>query len=223
MKGCDAIKHLFTIMVCFLLLNLFAVTGFSYGYSEQQISLNNFSVEYKKYAYQKCKENNLSYEMFLAVAFNESRFTANAVHINKNGTVDRGLCQINDSCIPFLQNKNALTDKDDLFNPYINIDCYIALMKYHMDFTKNEDLALLRYQVGAGRYKAIMSGAKTTSTHQMVLKYKTDFKNYLSDNPGEIIDLYSLSNYRYLIADYPHLKTAINSQFNSFEWQGRYR
>lgn len=200
-----------------------ATSVFAYGSKEQQVSIHNFPAEYKQYAYSQCKENNLSYEMFLAVAFNESRFTADAVHINKNGTTDRGLCQINDSCISFLQNKGAITSKEDLFNVYKNIDCYIELMKYHLEFTGDEDLALLRYQVGAGRYKTIMSDKKTTSTHQTVLKYKDDFTKYLANNPLEIAELYSLSNYKYLLDEYPEYASLINSQFNAFEWQGRYR
>lgn len=210
-------------MLFLFLLLCIATKGFAYGIQEQEVTINNFPLQYKKYAYSKCKENDLSYEMFLAVAFNESRFTVNATNINKNGTIDRGLCQINDSCFSFLNSKGVLKNKEQLFDPYININCYIELMKYHKEFTGDEDLALLRYQVGAGGYKKVMSNGGTNKTHQRVLKYKKDFKEYLINNPHEILDLYSLSNFPYLCEDFPEFNSALNARFTSFEWEGRYR
>ena len=161
--------------------------------------------------------------MFLAVAFNESRFTIDAMNINKNGTIDRGLCQINDSCFSFLNSKGVLNSKEELFNPYINIDCYIELMKYHKEFTGNENLALLRYQVGAGGYKKIINSRKANETHQKVLKYRDDFRNYMKSNPLEILDLYNRDTYIYLRTDYPEYLSVLKARFISFEWQGRYR
>lgn len=160
--------------------------------------------------------------MFLAVAFNESRFTEDAVHVNKNGTIDRGLCQINDSCFSFLYNKGLIDNKEQLFDAYRNIDCYIRLMKYHLDYTQNEDLALLRYQVGAGRYAKQLS-QQQEKIYKTVLGYKDYFTSYMKTNPSEIFDLYTPDNFSYLYRQYPEHKDVLVSCFISSEWQGRYR
>lgn len=223
MKGCDIIKHIGRIIICFLLLTSLNITGWAYGSYEQNVSIDSFPSAYKQYAYTKCAENNLSYEMFLAVAFNESRFTVDAVNVNKNGTTDRGLCQINDSCFSFLKSKGVINNKNQLFDPYTNIDCYIELMKYHIAFTGDEDLALLRYQVGEGRYNQIITQDIDNDTYQRVLAYKKDFEKYLYANPIEILELYTLNNYPYLCEDFPEFKTVLTERFNSMEWTGRYR
>lgn len=143
---------------------------------------NNFDTEYKNYAKNQCELNGLSYEMFLAVAYNESRFTPEASHINSNGTTDHGLCQINDACVPFLQSRGTIDNTYDLYDVYKNIDSYIAIMSYHYSDTQDEDLALLRYQVGEGAYaKKYANGSLTNETHQKVIEIKNLYKNYLKE------------------------------------------
>lgn len=140
---------------------------------------DNFPNHIKRYAYLKCKYNNLSYTMFLAVAYNESRFQTDVEHLNKNGTIDRGLCQINDACFDFLHSRGVLNNKEELFNPYTNIDCYVELMKYHKNYALDDDKALLGYQVGEGAYKyKYGNGTLTNKTHQFVLSIKQLYDTY---------------------------------------------
>ena len=140
---------------------------------------NKFPVHLREYAQIQCEKADISYELFLAVVYNESRFQPDATHINKNGTIDRGLCQINDACHPFLYSKNIISSPDDLYNPYININAFISLMEYHLSYTTNEYHALLGYQVGEGAYRQrYENGRKTNSTHQFVWNRKLEIENY---------------------------------------------
>lgn len=143
--------------------------------------------------------------MFLAVAYNESRFQTDAVHINQNGSIDRGLCQINDACFDFLYNKGVLNSKEELFNPYINIDCYIALMKYHKTYTRDDSKALLRYQVGEGKYRRKYNeGTLTNPTHQRVLDLELKYRTYLNSLSAQL-ELQNVITTPYLLNDYPEL------------------
>lgn len=140
---------------------------------------SKFPVHLREYARTHCEKADISYELFLAVAHNESRFQPDATHINKNGTVDRGLCQINDACHPFLYSRNIISSPDDLYNPYININAFISLMEYHLSYTTDEYHALLGYQVGEGAYRQrYENGSKTNSTHQFVWNKKLEIENY---------------------------------------------
>lgn len=181
----------FKTIICAICMALIVVTmpmtTYAYGNSSTPTDLytrfEDFPLRYKFYAYYQCKINDLSYPMFLAVAYNESRFTVTAEYLNKDGTIDRGLCQINDACFDFLNRQEILDNSQQLFNPYVNIDCYITLMKYHKEYTHDDDKALLRYQVGEGAYKRrYTNGELTNSTHQRVLNYKDAYCTYLDNN-----------------------------------------
>ena len=161
----------------------------------------------KQYAFEKCSRRGISYSLFLAIAYNESRFQPDAVNINKNGTVDRGMCQINDSCHKFLQSKGIFQTTDQLFNVYINIDCFIALMEYHMSYTKNEYQSLLGYQVGEGAYKnKYANGNLTNKTHQSVWNKKCEMDEYFKENELHLLQFLNPYTYKYLARRYPILQ-----------------
>lgn len=174
-------KKLISFLMVITLIAFSSVTAFANDNNAVDC-YENFNEDYKLYAKTQCELYGISYEMFLAVAYNESRFTPEASHINSNGTKDHGLCQINDTCVPFLQKCGAINDKDDLYDVYKNIDSYIAIMSYHYSDTQDEDLALLRYQVGEGAYvKKYANGNLTNETHQRVIEIKNLYKNYLKE------------------------------------------
>lgn len=155
-----------TLMTGLLTLNVHAEQ------TEMEKEYEKFPERYRVYAQEQCEQNDLSYNIFCRVAFNESRFKPTVENTNSNGTVDRGLCQINDSCVELLIENEIINSKEDLFDPYKNIDAYVFLMSYHKDFTDDEKLALLRYQVGAGAFKnKYDNGNKTNDTFDRVIVY----------------------------------------------------
>jgi len=62
------------------------------------------------------------YKVMYAIAMAESRFRPNATNVNKNGSIDRGIFQVNDKFHPKLTNDLAFSFKE-------NIDYAIKLMK----------------------------------------------------------------------------------------------
>ena len=56
----------------------------------------------KEYTSEVCEENDIPYELVLAIIYNESRFQSEATGYNKNGTKDYGLMQLNDITYDFL-------------------------------------------------------------------------------------------------------------------------
>jgi len=132
----------------------------------------------KEYTYDVCQEKNLSHSLVLAIIYNESRFQAGATHLNTNGTTDWGLMQINDICFDFISERCGISQMSELLDPYVAIECGTELLEYHKDFTQDDSLALLRYQVGAGKYKKLTSsGTYTTSTHTFVMNIVEEYEN----------------------------------------------
>lgn len=98
------------------------------------------SAEVQEYIWNKCKAatsdyRNYYYFMLGAIQL-ESSFRSKAVHYNSNGSIDRGLCQINSCNIKSMRKLGLIGNTDDLFNIYKNIDCGFELM--------NKYIAILR-------------------------------------------------------------------------------
>lgn len=204
------IYKIFSILLTLSLLfaSVFQASAYGSGAGDDiTVLYHRLPLSVKQYAFLKCSEKNISYSLFCAVAYNESRFTSGAIHINKNGTVDRGLCQINDACHPFLIRQGLMTDPDSLFNPYTNIDCFIGLMEYHLSYTTDEYHALLAYQVGEGAFKNKYSfGSKTNTTHQSVWDKKEIMDSYFHSNTQALCQLLTPGTYPFLSKTYPQLK-----------------
>ncbi|MDR0403112.1 MAG: lytic transglycosylase domain-containing protein [Treponema sp.] len=95
--------------------------------------------------------NNASkYDIAPALAFalcwEESRYSRYAVNRNKNGSVDRGLFQLNDLSFPELS-------ADDFFNPEINARRAMAHLRWCLDNGGSELSGLAMYNVGVNRVK----------------------------------------------------------------------
>ena len=61
------------------------------------------------------KYHNVDMWLLISIAYVESRFKFNAINVNKNGSIDLGVMQINTIWLPEL-NKFGI-NKDDLFDP----------------------------------------------------------------------------------------------------------
>ncbi|MCL2013385.1 MAG: lytic transglycosylase domain-containing protein [Oscillospiraceae bacterium] len=132
--------------------------------------------ELQKYIYTLCEKNNIEYELLLALIWGESRFMTEAVNQNTNGTVDRGLMQINEI------HKEKLSKKgiDNLFDPKQNILAGISILKPLLD-KYDEKTALMAYQKGVKgmmAYKA--QGVEETRAVKNILirrnMYKTMYR-----------------------------------------------
>ena len=78
----------------------------------------------------------------------ESNFDSNAVNYNKNGSVDRGLCQLNSNSFPELSNAQ-------FFNEYVNISKSVEYMSFLLSMYNNDEkMAIYAYNCGFNRVNA---------------------------------------------------------------------
>lgn len=134
----------------------------------------------KAYTESVCEEYNVDYSLALGVIYNESRFQSSKTHLNSNGTTDYGLMQVNEVNLEYLYKTLGINSMSELLDDRVGIRCGVELLAYHKGYTNDDSAALLRYQVGAGKYKKyLQSGRYTNQTHQQVLTYQREFAAYL--------------------------------------------
>lgn len=117
--------------------------------------------------------------MFLvALAKVESHFNPKAVNYNVNGSVDRGICQLNSNTFPYLS-------KRDFFNPEVNIKHAANLLSWCIKKSKNNNVkALAFYNAGIGNVSNKRVGETTLNYIQKILdekeKLNIGWKKYLN-------------------------------------------
>lgn len=140
----------------------------------------NWNDDLKSYMQTVCAEYDVDYSLALGVIYNESRFQSGLTHMNSNGTVDYGLMQVNEVNFDYLNKTLGIRTMSELLDDKTGIRCGVQLLAYHKQYTQNDSSALLRYQIGAGKYKQYLKdGRYTNQTHQRVLTYQSEFKSYL--------------------------------------------
>lgn len=85
------------------------------------------------YIWERSNKLNLPYTMVVSVAKAESDFNINLINRNNNGTVDRGLFQINSGSLNWLASKAQIANINP-FNPYQSTDMAIAYLKEERDY-----------------------------------------------------------------------------------------
>ncbi len=135
------------------------------GYAQISRYNDYFLAEYKTYTYAVSQAYGVSYELLVAIMYNESRFIVDATNYNTNGTTDRGLMQINDVCFSTLNAAIGLPSLDSLYDPGWNITSGAYLVYYYMvRYGYNELDALLCYQCGyTGAQSYFTSGNRPVS------------------------------------------------------------
>lgn len=140
----------------------------------------SWSDELKSYTQSVCDEYNVDYSLALGVIYNESRFQSGLTHVNSNGTVDYGLMQVNEVNLDYLNKTLGIRSMSELLDDRTGIRCGVQLLAYHKQYTGNDSAALLRYQIGAGKYKQYLrKGRYTNQTHQQVLTYQSELASYM--------------------------------------------
>jgi soluble lytic murein transglycosylase-like protein len=79
-----------------------------------------------------------------ALCWEESRYRKYAVNRNTNGSVDRGLFQLNNQSFPELS-------IEDFFNPKVNVQYAMSHLRWCLDKGGSELSGLAMYNVGRGR------------------------------------------------------------------------
>lgn len=128
------------------------------------------SEELQEYLYDKCLENDLEYELILAVMYTESRFKSNLI----SKTNDYGLMQINKCNHKSLKKQLGITD---FLNPRQNIDAGIYMLSDLYSRYSDPHQVLTAYNWGEyGMLRGWKKGTRTSKYSRLVLKYKVQLE-----------------------------------------------
>jgi len=140
----------------------------NYKRPNYNITLNTL---YQDYTWERCIENNIPYELFLAMMYHESKFDEKCIGVNDNGTEDIGFTQIN--TINFKEVSKILgIEISEISDPYINIDAGIYLFGKLLEKYQDETVALIAYNAGETGMKRIMKNHDSTAYSRLILEYK---------------------------------------------------
>ncbi|HOF02061.1 MAG TPA: lytic transglycosylase domain-containing protein [Spirochaetota bacterium] len=135
-------------------------------------------------AYKYSLANELEPELMVAIMKIESNFKVKAVNYNKNGSIDRGLCQLNSFVFSDMRLK-------DFFNPDMNIERGAMHIKWCLDQSGNNLIkGLAMYNAGYGSVSKTRVGDRTLDYIHKIInemeKIKTEFKVF-SDEYQDIL------------------------------------
>jgi hypothetical protein len=98
-----------------------------------------------------------------ALCWEESRYTIRALNRNRNGTVDRGLFQLNSETFPNLA-------VEDFYNPGINARHGLAHLRWCLNTAGTEVAALAMYNAGTARVRSVGTPKHTLDYVSRILK-----------------------------------------------------
>lgn len=116
---------------------------------------------------QSAEEYSIPLSLAFALAHTESNFKVTAMHKNTNGTIDRGLFQLNSESFPKLE-------ESDFYDPRTSARYGLAHLKFCMNTAGNEIAALAMYNAGATK-------VRKNNTPQITLNYISKIQNYKKD------------------------------------------
>jgi len=131
------------------------------------------SYELQRYTYDRSAALGLEYELVLALMWRESTFRIEAVGVNRNGTRDSGLMQINDVNRGWLEERHGIYN---LMDPFQNIDAGTMILGDLLS-RHEERLALIAYQFGeSGMRRVVGDGADINALTRRVREKRDEFR-----------------------------------------------
>ena len=116
---------------------------------------------------------NIPLSLAFALAYTESRFKRTAINKNTNGSIDRGLFQLNDRSFPQLE-------ESDFFNPDVSAQYGMRHLRFCRGIAKDDFVACAMYNAGVTRVKNNQTPKSTLNYVSNIAKYKarldTDFE-----------------------------------------------
>ncbi|MCL2579779.1 MAG: lytic transglycosylase domain-containing protein [Oscillospiraceae bacterium] len=128
------------------------------------------SYNLQRYIFERSAQLGLEYELILALIWRESTFRVEAMNINRNGTQDSGLMQINDV------NRGWLYDQHGIYNlmdPHQNIDAGTYMIADLLS-RYSESYALMAYQLGEGGMRRAVENGRSGSDFARTVQSKRD-------------------------------------------------
>lgn len=112
-------------------------------------------------------EYSIPLSLAFALAHTESKYKINAMHKNTNGSIDRGLFQLNNTSFPKLE-------ESDFYDPKISARYGLAHLRFCLNTAGNDIAALAMYNAGANK-------VRKNNTPQVTLNYISQIQNYRSE------------------------------------------
>jgi soluble lytic murein transglycosylase-like protein len=123
---------------------------------------------------------NISPALAFALCKSESGFDINAINVNKDETVDRGLFQLNSKSFPELS-------EEDFFSVETNTLFGLKYLKYCLEKSENEIVALSMYNAGENRISSKGAPLITLNYVSLVLEYKERLETELRKLINEVL------------------------------------
>ena len=118
-----------------------------------------------------CDEFDIPPALAFALCWEESRFNSNAINRqNRNGSVDRGLFQLNNKSFPHL-------DITSFYDINTNVRYGIGHLRYCMNSSSSEISALAMYNAGTGRVRSIGAPEVTLNYTNRILENRRKLEN----------------------------------------------
>ena len=134
-------------------------------------------------------EFNISPALAFSLAYAESMFNIKAKHTNVNGTIDRGLFQLNSSSFPKLS-------EEEFFDPRISAYYGMSHLKYCIETAGNEIAGLAMYNAGRNKVQSNKTPQTTLNYISTIEEYKANLQEKFA---SELIAFYSTNNDNYLV------------------------
>lgn len=128
---------------------------------------------------------NIPFPLAFSLAHAESRFKVRAYNVNTNGTVDRGLFQLNSSSFPFLT-------EGEFFNPSTSAYYGLSHLNYCIGLGGNEIAGLAMYNAGQGKVRNSGTPYSTLNYIYSIESYKEKIEQNFT---LEVLSYYTSSLY----------------------------
>ena len=118
---------------------------------EKDLKNMNLKTLVRTIVYDMSQKYDLQPSLVMGVIEVESNFQQELLHANTNGTVDKGLMQLNESTYPWLAKKVGLNYKKGMeLNIHSNIEMGIYYLSYLQNLNSNPHFVLTAYNRGPG-------------------------------------------------------------------------
>lgn len=119
-----------------------------------------------------------------ALAYTESRYNLNAVNANVNGSIDRGLFQLNNRSFPRLE-------EEDFFSAKTSARYGMSHLRYCMNVAGNDLTALAMYNAGVTRVKSDKTPKITLAYVSKIVSYRAIIETAFEE---EVLSYYGNTN-----------------------------
>lgn len=146
------------LLLAFLFFCMLIISGYTYQEEGPESGFTYYreipmDEDLQKHLWTQCQMWEIDYGLALGSIEHESRFTPDAVSkVNKNGTRDLGICQINSGNVKKLKKLGLIENQDDLMDPYKNITCGMFILGTCVEEFGNTEQAYYYYNTGKNRF-----------------------------------------------------------------------